>query len=179
VDQPINEKLLENINFSDVFNQLSKDQLRFVVAMQECTSKKEAAEKIKLNPNSVYNWPDVVGEAIKLMALDITESARVMRKRALAKAIAVQTALLESDDERIRLSASKEIIDSELGKAMQQVDLTTDGDKINNDDPERIDRAISTFADAIGEIISRKGTAEQSAMDAAERTPVDGALIES
>ena len=123
MDRHTNEKMLENINFSDVFNQLSKDQLRFVVAMQECTSKKEAAEKIKLNPNSVYNWPGVVDEAIKLMALDITESARVMRKKALAKAIAVQTALLESDDEKVRLSASKEIIDAELGKAVQPIDV--------------------------------------------------------
>ena len=138
MDRHTNEKMLENINFSDVFNQLSKDQLRFVVAMQECTSKKEAAEKIKLNPNSVYNWPGVVDEAIKLMALDITESARVMRKKALAKAIAVQTALLESDDEKVRLSASKEIIDAELGKAVQPIDFREKLEviKINMSDDE-------------------------------------------
>ena len=70
-------------------------------------------------------------------------------------------------------------IEIAYGKVPQAVDITTGGDKINNDDPERIDRAISTFADAIGEIISRKGTAEQGTVDATERTPVDGALIES
>ena len=125
-----NEKTLENVNFSDVFKKLSKDQLRFVVAMQECNSKKEAAKMIGLNPNSVYNWGDEVDEAIMALALDITQSAREMRKKALAKAVAVKLAALDSDDERIRQAAATEIIEAELGKAKQAMDLTTGGDKI-------------------------------------------------
>lgn len=125
-----NEKTLENVNFSDVFKKLSKDQLRFVVAMQDCNSKKEAAKMIGLNPNSVYNWGDEVDDAIMALALDITQSAREMRKKALAKAVAVKLAALDSDDERIRQAAATEIIEAELGKAKQAMDLTTGGDKI-------------------------------------------------
>lgn len=127
MEQRSNDISLENVNFSDVFSKLSKDQLRFVVAMQECTSKKEAAKKIGLNPNSCYNWPPVVDEAVRLMALDITQSAREMRKKALAKAIAVQVAGLESQDERVRQSAAKEIIEAELGKATQSMNVNTEG----------------------------------------------------
>ena len=42
------EKSLENVKFSEVFANLSKDQLRFVVAMQEYNSKKEAAKELKI-----------------------------------------------------------------------------------------------------------------------------------
>ena len=61
----------------------------------------------------------------------------------------------------------------------QSVDLTTGGEKINNDNPERYDRAISTFADAIGEILSGQGAAEKDDVGTAEHTPMDGTTIES
>lgn len=124
------DNVLENVRFSEIFGKLSKDQLRFVVAMQECRSKKEAAKKLKINIGTIYNWPAVVDEAINLLALDITEAARQMRKSALAKAVAVKIAGLDSDDEGIRQKAATEIIEAELGKPAQSVDITSKGESI-------------------------------------------------
>ena len=59
-----------------------------------------------------------------------------------------------------------------IGKPKQAVDITTGGEKLTKDDPERIDRAISTFADAIGKILSRQSSEKQSTVDAAEHTAV-------
>ena len=49
-----------------------------------------------------------------------------------------------------------ELIAKAQGVFVDKVDITTKGEKIN--DSERTDRAMSTLADAIGKIISRKGT---------------------
>ena len=110
--------------YREVFSKLTKDQLRFVVALQEYPSKKEAAEFLKIPVKTTYNWGSIIDEAVKLLALDIIESSRQMRKSALARAIAVKIAGLDSGDEKIRQSAATEIIEAELGKAKQSIDLT-------------------------------------------------------
>lgn len=51
-----------------------------------------------------------------------------------------------------------ELIGKAQGLFIDRIDHTTKGEKITKDDPERIDRAISTFADAIGEILSRQSS---------------------
>jgi len=103
----------------DALARLSKDQLRFVIALQDYPSKKEAAEAIGIKPDTAYRWNGDVEEAARLMALDSIAAARQMRRRALAKAMAVKIAGLDSEDERIRQSVSTEIIEGELGKAAQ------------------------------------------------------------
>lgn len=114
----------------DLLPQLTKDQLRFIVALQEFPTKKEAAEAIDVKPDTVYRWPESVEKAAELMALNITESALVLRKKALVKAMAVKLAALDSEDESIRQKVATEVIEWELGKAMQGIDLTSDGGKI-------------------------------------------------
>lgn len=110
--------------------QLSKDQLRFVVAFMDYPSKKDAAEAIGVKPNTVYGWPDVVDEAIRLMVIEATDSALAIRRRNLVKAMAVKVAGLDSNDERVRQSSATEIIEGELGKAGQKVDVTSNGDSL-------------------------------------------------
>lgn len=107
---------------SDIFSKLTKDQLRFVVAMQEFPTKKEAAESIGIEPDTVYRYPKEVDEACKLMALNVVESAKTLRVRALAKAVAVKLSGLDSDDEKVRQAAASEIIEWELGKAKMPVE---------------------------------------------------------
>ena len=110
--------------YQEVFSKLTKDQLRFVVALQEYQSKKEAAEFLKIPVKTTYNWGSIIDDAVKLLELDILESSRQMRKSALAKAVAVKLAGLDSSDEKVRQSAATEIIEAELGKAKQPIDLT-------------------------------------------------------
>lgn len=115
---PIKKRLTE------ILAQLTKDQLRFVVALQEYPTKDAAAKAIHVKPGTVYEWPDIVDEAAKLLALDALESAKALRARNLVKAMGVKTAGLNSKDERIRQSAATELIEWELGKAQGKTELT-------------------------------------------------------
>ena len=112
---------------SELIGQLSKDQLRYIVALQEYPTKKEAAEAISMKPNTIYKWPAIVEEAAYLMAVEATDSALAIRRKNLVKAMAVKVAGLDSDDEQVRQKSATEIIEGELGKAAQKTDVTSDG----------------------------------------------------
>lgn len=121
------EKNKEKTRLQELLTQLTKDQLRFVVALQEYPTKDAAAKAIKIKPQTAYDWPDIVDEAARLLALDALESARELRRRNLVKAIGVKAAGLDSKSESIRQKAASEIIEWELGRAQLPVDVTSDG----------------------------------------------------
>jgi len=106
--------------------QLTTDQIRFVVARQECPTDKEAAEAIGLKPDTVYHWPDTVKEAVRLMASDGIVVATHVRRRNLAKAMLTKVAGLDSIDEQVRQRVATEIIEWEMGRATQPVDQHTE-----------------------------------------------------
>lgn len=110
-----------------ILAKLSKDQVRFVVALQEFPSKKDAAEAIGLKPDTVYRWNGEIEEAARLMAQERLEAAHALRRRALAKAIMVKLAGLDSQDEGVRQKAATEIIEWEMGKAAQRSEVTGAG----------------------------------------------------
>ena len=159
----------------EIIGKLSKDQLRFIVALQDYPSKKEAAEAIGLKPNTVYNWNGDIDEAIQLMAQERLEGAKAIRKNALIKAIMVKIAGLDSGDEALRQKVATEIIEWELGKALQRQDVTSQGEQIKTSDHEGLNRAVSTLADALGEILRPESDGRQGAVDTAERAPVESA----
>lgn len=115
---------------AEILPQLSKDQLRYIVAFQDYPSKKEACESIGLKTNTVYKWPDVVDEAARLMAIESASSAVVIRQRNLVKAMMVKVAGLDSEDESIRQKSATELIEWELGKAGNKLDVTSGGKEI-------------------------------------------------
>lgn len=150
ISEPVDgelERLLE---------QLTLDQVRFVVARQECATDREAARKIGMSESMIYRWPKVVKDAVRLMAEDGVKTALFVRRRALAKAMLVKTAGLDSRDERVRQSAATEIIEWELGKASQRTELTgADGgpvvielSELSDDELERIARGEAVAAGA-------------------------------
>ena len=112
---------------SELIGQLSRDQLRYIVALQEYPTKKEAAEAISMKPNTIYKWPAIVEEAAYLMAVEATDSALAIRRKNLVKAMAVKVAGLDSDDEQVRQKSATEIIEGELGKPGQKIDMNSDG----------------------------------------------------
>ena len=117
----------------EILRQLSAAQIRFVVARNEAKSDKDAAEIIGISPATVKGWEEkpLIDEAVKLMAYDGVITAQEIRRRNLAKAMAVKAAGLESDDERIRQAVATEIIEWEMGKATQRNEVTgKDGDVI-------------------------------------------------
>jgi hypothetical protein len=121
IEKSTSERLLE------ILPQLSKDQLRFAIACQDYPTKKEAAESIGMKPNTTYGWPDIVDEASRLLAVESTSAALAIRRRNLVKAMAVKANGLDSDDEKIRQNAATELIEWELGKAVQKNEMTGKG----------------------------------------------------
>jgi hypothetical protein len=104
-----------------ILAQLTTDQLRFVVARQECATDRDAARMIKMSESTVYRWPDIVKRAVDLMAHDGIKTALHIRRKSVAKAMLVKVKGLDSGDERVRQSAATEIIEWEMGKAEQPV----------------------------------------------------------
>jgi hypothetical protein len=126
----ISSDSLNELKNTETFQRLTKDQMRYVVAMQNCKSKKDAAEELGIPVGTIYNWPEYVNEAVELLARDIVEFARQLRRKALAEAVAVQIKGLESDDERVRQAAAKEIFEAELGKATQALGIDPENNEI-------------------------------------------------
>lgn len=113
-----------------VLSQLTTDQLRFAVARQGCSTTREAADAVGIKPNTVYGWPAIVKEAVRLLAADTVRGALHIRQRNLVKAMMVKAGGLDSDSEGTRQRAATEIIEWELGRAMQRHGGTGDDDEI-------------------------------------------------
>lgn len=116
-----------NTDLDEVLSKLTMDQIRFVIARQETFSDKEAAEALDIKPKAVSNWKQngaPLDAACRLMAMDGMITMLHIRRRVLAKAMAVKAAGLESDNERIRQSVATEIVEWESGKAGQPVEVS-------------------------------------------------------
>lgn len=110
-----------------LIDQLTTDQMRFVVARQEYSSDKDAAEAIRVSPRTVKGWKAdgaPIDDAVRLMAADGLVMAGKLRRRALARAMAIKVAGLNSDDERLRQSVATEIIEWEMGKPTQKQEVS-------------------------------------------------------
>ena len=120
--RPVQEKSISS-ELEALLGKLTPNQLRYVVAAQDFPTVKEAAEAIDIKPDTVYRWPDYVKRAVELFAQDIVAGAVTIRRRSLAKAMAVKVAGLDSGDEGARQKVATEIIEWELGKATQRQEL--------------------------------------------------------
>ena len=118
----------EKSRLQTILAQLTKDQLRFIVAMQEHKTKDAAAKSLHLKIDTVYHWDnEIIDEAINLMSMDIVNSAIEQHKLAANKAAAVRVAGLDSKNEIIRHKAAADILDRVLGKAQEHIDHTSGG----------------------------------------------------
>ena len=106
-----------------LLGQLSIEQIRFVIARQECSTDREAARAVGVAESTVYRWPETVKQAVRAMAKDGMVTAMHLRRRHLAKAMAVKVAGLDSKDERLRQGVATEIIEWELGRATQPTEI--------------------------------------------------------
>ena len=159
----------ENLNKPEIAEEVERR------LAESAMSADEALDRLgNIARNSIEEFIDIDEDGHIKLALNKAKEAGVLH---LVKGI-VPTAnglKLELHDSLRAL----ELIAKHHGLFTDKVDITTGGEKLNNDNPERHDRAISTFADAIGKIISGQGAEEQGAVDTTKRTSVDGAPIES
>jgi len=108
---------------SELWSQLNRNQRRFVVAMQEFPTKKEAAESIGLEPDTVYRWPDVVDRAVDAFSGDVEAAVMGVLRSIAGKAAMIKASGLDSEDEKVRQAVASEIIDRILGKATQRQEI--------------------------------------------------------
>jgi len=109
-----------------IFGQLNRNHWRFINLMLQdpSLSKKEAAKKLGLKPETLYRWPKQVDEALKLALQDAHIAARAMRRQWLLEALNVKVELLHSPDDAVRNRAASDIIEWELGKATQATQIS-------------------------------------------------------
>ena len=107
-----------------ILGQLTVEEIRFLIARSETTTDKDAAKAAGLNPGGVRCWDierkELVRQALLLMAQDGLVTALHLRRRNLAKAMAVKVKGLDSGDERLAQSVATEVIEWELGRATQR-----------------------------------------------------------
>jgi hypothetical protein len=141
----------------EILAQLTKNQVRLVVALQEYPTTDEAAKAIRLSPKTVYNWkPEIrqlIEEAAQIMSANVLEAAIEIRRHNLVKAMAVKAAGLDSSNEVVRQKAASEIIEWELGKPNQPI-TGKDGEplipKETDDVRHEILRKLDSIAAATG-----------------------------
>ena len=121
-----------------ILEQLTTDQVRFIVARQDCSTDKQAADEIGISVETVYHWAPIVKEAVRLMALDGLIVAQHIRRRALAKAMLVKAGGLDSIREGIQQRVATEIIEWEMGKAAQPVEGNIIVEYTGNINPEEL-----------------------------------------
>jgi hypothetical protein len=141
-----------------ILDQLPTDRIRFLIARTDCDTNKDAARAVGLTEAAVKSWPkehkDLIEQARLLMAKDGVITAMHLRRRNLAKAMAVKVRGLDSPDERVRQGAATEIIEWEMGRAVQRGELSgKDGGPLAFEDvgadANSRDRALSALAAAI------------------------------
>lgn len=124
------QKKAEKSIFEEIWAKLNHNQRRFVIAMQECSTKAEAAKAVGMEPNTVYSWPNIVDEAVALLNQDIKNAAIDILASGAAKAAMIKLAGLDSSDEDMRQKVASEVLDRILGKAMSSMDVTTGGEPL-------------------------------------------------
>ena len=106
---------------------LTRNQRRYVIAMLDSPTKKEAAEMIGVQPDTVYHWNSDVDDLIAIIEADRQAAALVILSNQAPMAAMVKVAGLESGNESVRQGASTEILDRVLGKPMQRQEITGKG----------------------------------------------------
>ena len=127
-----------NPRFFELWLSLNTTQRRFLIAMTQHTTKREAALALGLQPDTVYRWPPAIDEALALLLADILQAAWSALRAAAIRAAWVKTESLELDDERLRQQAATEILDRLLGRPRPQA---------HQPRPEDDDEIIVTYVD--------------------------------
>jgi hypothetical protein len=118
---------------AEILDELSPEQLRWLIARMDCNDAKSACARADVAYRTWSRWPrELLDEAVALMAQDGLVTALHLRRRALAKAMQIKVAGLDSRDRRMQQQVATEIIEWELGRAAQAVDVTSGGQALGD-----------------------------------------------
>ncbi len=116
-------------NIDEMLKRLTAEQLRFVQKRLYSNSDAEAANAAGIPLGTMYKWSDWVRvEVPRLLAMDGVHLAAEMRRRVLPDAMAVKVDGLNSPDEKLRQNVATELIEWEMGKAVQRTQMDQKGD---------------------------------------------------
>lgn len=137
-------KANEPDRITEIINQLTVNQLRFIVARLESDTDKEAATKIGLDNGTVSRWPEreLIRECITIMAMQAAQGARAVLQRNAIKAALVKAKGLDSDDPKIAQEAANQILSWVIGKPTQRNEFALSDDELN----EAIKRELASMA---------------------------------
>ena len=113
-------------SFSKLWETLSENQRRYVLARPKHTTKADAARAIGLAPQTIYLWPDEVEECAGLITTHRAEAVRTTLEEGATSAVLKLIELLDSGHDSVKLGAVKYLIDQTQGKpvATQKTELS-------------------------------------------------------
>lgn len=119
---------------TEIINELSVNQLRFIVARLECDTDKEAARVIGIDNATVSRWPEreLIKECLSLMAMQAAFGAKAVLQRNAVKAAMVKSKGLDSDDPKIAQQAASDILSWVIGKPTQRNEISLSDDDLND-----------------------------------------------
>jgi phage terminase small subunit len=120
----------ENRSLSDIWEQLTPSQKKFVVAYQRHVSKADAAEEVGLAASTVYSWPDRVDRAAELFSDATAELAMQELEEALVEAAMVKTQEVRDpgSTEESQQDAATDVLDRVMGRPTQKQDVDMDAE---------------------------------------------------
>mgnify|MGYP006280510991 CR=1 FL=1 len=119
---------VEKGSLSDLWEELTPSQKKFVVAYQRHTSKADAAKEVGLAAQTVYNWPAKVNEAAEMFSDATAQLAMQELEEALVEAAMVKTQEVRNpgSTQESQQDAASDIMDRVMGKPTQHQDIDMD-----------------------------------------------------
>jgi len=124
---------LEVNRLQELLKLFTPEQLNYIAVRPFVRWDKDAAKQIGVAAETVSRWENKgeIDEAVSLMLNDGVLTAKEILGRSLAKAAIEITQELDHKSVAVRHKAATEILDRQLGKPGQKLDLTTGEEKIN------------------------------------------------
>lgn len=115
-------------DLAQILDSLDEDELSYVFARSKTNKDKPAYEAANIPRSTFYAWDESKRDRLNGYALQIKRNRLFMADRVLLdateQAARCLVALLDATDERVRLGASKEVLDRTTGKPVQRQEIT-------------------------------------------------------
>lgn len=121
-------------NLQAELDQLTDQRLDYVRARSMVNTDSEGYRNAGIAKASFYTWPSDEREKLNAIAQWLKRQtvvrALMVMQDAAEEAARIKVSGLKSRDERIRQSAATDILDRNLGKPSQSIDMTSGGEKL-------------------------------------------------
>jgi hypothetical protein len=121
-------------NLATILDGLEDAELAYVIERSKVTSDKAGYDNAGVSKSAFYKWEpdrrDELNKRAQALKTNRAIMAELIFVDALEKAAQLMVDQLDSKKEHIAQSAAKDILDRAMGSAVQKVDLTSGGEKM-------------------------------------------------